>query len=115
LSLLRGSAGCAAFPNVGPSGGSLLGLNVIVSSAAQVDSGTNRIALLSPAEIYWTGEGMVQLRVSQAAALEMTDPVTGDPAELVSMWQTNSTAVRAIHEAAWYARPNSQAFVTVPY
>jgi hypothetical protein len=90
-------------------------LDLIVSSAAQVDSGTNRIALLSPAEIYWTGEGRVQLSVSQAAALEMTDPATGGPAELVSMYQTDSVAIRALHEAAWFARPNSQAFVTVPY
>ena len=74
LSLLRGSGGAPGFPSIGPGGGALLQLPVLVTEAcADMDSpSTNVVGLLSPAEICWANQGRVTLMTSNAASLQMT-------------------------------------------
>lgn len=118
LSLLRGSGGATAYPDIGPQGGTLLGLPVLITSAMQQvgSPATHAIGLLSPSEIFWADEGVVQLTTSIQAALEMDDAPTGNAATgtaasgVVSMWQSNAVAARAIRESSWYARAGSGAF-----
>jgi hypothetical protein len=117
FSLFRGSGGAAAFPDIGPSGGELLGLQVLISSAAETsDSPTaNVVAAISPSSVFYSDEGRVVLSISNAASLEMTDTPTGSASEHVSLWQTNSTATRAVKESAWYARSGAAAYYTCDY
>ena len=67
LGTLRGTGGAAAYPERwAESGGRLLGLQVLISSAAEdADSPSSQIiALLSPSEILWADEGRVTLMTS---------------------------------------------------
>lgn len=51
LSLKRGSGGSAAYPTIGPQGGTLLGLPVLVTPAME-QGGTRYIGLVAPAKSY---------------------------------------------------------------
>lgn len=112
LSLLRGSGGCAAYEDITPQGGLLLGLPVLITSAAQqVGSPPTRIiGLLSPSEIFWADESKAVLSTSNQAALKMDDAATAAAGNTVSMWQANATATKAVLESAWYARAGSGAY-----
>ena len=117
LGLLRGTGGAPAFPNVGPAGGELLGLQVLISSAAEdADSPSSKIiALLSPSEILWADEGRVILTTSSNASLQMSDSPAAGATNTVSLWQSNCTATKAIRESAWYARAGAAAYFRVAY
>lgn len=122
LSLLRGSGGAAAYPNITPQGGFLLGLPVLVTTACQsIGSPTTKIVgLLSPSEIFWADEGRVILSTSNQASIEQSDVPTGNAdagtaqsVNITSMWQSNSVATKAIRESSWYARAGSGAYFNV--
>lgn len=117
LSLLRGSGGVNAYPAITPQGGELLGLPVLITSAAQqVGSPPTRIiGLLSPSEIFWADESRVILSTSNEAALKMDDAATAAAGNLVSLWQANATATKAVLESAWYARAGSGAYFVAGY
>ena len=117
LGLLRGSSGCAAFPDLGPQGGTLLRLPVLVTSACELGDSppANIIGLLSPSDIFWADEGKVILTTSTSASLKMDDDPDMSAANSVSMFQTDSVATKALRESAWYARPGSGAFFTCAY
>lgn len=117
LGLLRGTGGAAAFPNIGPSGGSLLGLQVLVSTAAEDgDSPSSKIiALLSPSEIFWADQGSVILSTSSNASLQMSDTPSNLATSTVSLWQSNAVATKALRESAWYARSGAAAFMRTTY
>jgi HK97 family phage major capsid protein len=113
----------AAFPGIGPQGGTLLGLPVLVTDAmAQVGSPASRaIGLVAPGQVFWAS-GNVEITLSSQAALEMADDASGNSAtgtagttSLVSMYQANSVAARAIRESAWYAKSGSTAWLTTSY
>jgi HK97 family phage major capsid protein len=112
LSLLRGSGGALAYPDITPQGGKLMGLPVLITSACQQIGSppTRLIGLLSPSEIFWADEGRVVLSASNDAALKMDDAATSGAGNLVSMWQTDATALKAVRESSWYARSGSGAY-----
>jgi hypothetical protein len=122
LAFLRGTGGARAYPDIAPEGGQLLNMPVLISKAcALVGSPVSRmIALLAPGEIVYADEGAVALTTSNAAALEMVDTPTGDslaptPGEVVSLFQTASTALKGLRESAWFARSGSGAYYTCGY
>lgn len=122
LSLVRGTGGAAAYPNITPQGGTLIGMPVIVTAACAVAGSppTRVIGLISPSEIFWADEGGVTLSASAEALLEMSDTPSGNsltPAAttLVSMFQAGATALRAVRESAWYARAGSGAYFVAGY
>lgn len=103
------------FPNINLAGGSLLGVPVIVSN--HVAAG-NFILTFAP-EIYLSDDGMVTVDASNQATIEMnTTPenavsdLAGSPApapiesgaSFVSMFQTNSVALRAERYMNWSKR-----------
>lgn len=122
LSLVRGTGGAAAYPDITPQGGELLGLPVLITSACAVAGSppTRVIGLISPSEIFWADEGRVALSASTEAMLEMDGAPSGSsltptPTTVVSMFQESATALRAVRESAWYARAGSGAYFVAGY
>lgn len=115
LGLKRGSGGNAAYPLVGPNGGQLLGLPVLVTPAM-----AGYIGLLAPSQVLWADEGVVQLTASTEAAIEQTDAPTGDaleptPAQLISLYQDECIGLRGVRFCNWWPRPGAAAYFSVTY
>lgn len=112
LSLMVNSNGDAAFPEIDPvTGGRFLKLPVIVSESVTdiADSGGQTITLVNAADIYHASENGVQAMVSTEGSIEMADDpanssATPASAQLVSLFQTDSVAVRVIMEENWARR-----------
>lgn len=114
LASLRGTGDAPAFPGVSVTGGTLLGLPVLVSSGVPVTDDTaaeTQISLLIGSGIVVAGDGEIELRLSQQGAIEMDTDPTGDAgtptaasANMISMFQANCTAMMTIAHANWKAR-----------
>src|SRR5690625_2473792 len=105
LSLMQNPLGQAEFPGITMNGGTLFGLPVVVSQ--YVPDGT--VVLDNASDIYFADEGGVAVDMSREASLEMADNPSHDsdtpaPAELVSLWQTNSVGFRAERTLNWAPR-----------
>lgn len=106
LSLLTNPLGQREFPEMTMEGGRLLGRPVIVSN--YVPAG-NFILAFAP-ELYLSDDGQVTLDASREAAIEMLDgtlvqdATSGTGTSLVSMFQTNSVALRAERYINWSKR-----------
>lgn len=94
------------FPGVTVNGGTFLGLPVLASEHV-----TDYVTLVNASDIYLADDGGVDVAISTEASLEMMDNPTGDSgaatpvdAELVSMFQTNSVAIRAERTVNWARR-----------
>lgn len=97
LSLIANEVGNAAFPGIGPTGGTLAGLPVFVSSYVPTESDGPVVMLMKGDEIFLGDEGGVQVKMSDQASLVMDNAPSGNSttptaAQVVSMWQTNSVA-----------------------
>lgn len=116
LSLMQNPLGQAEFPGISMNGGTLFGLPVIVSEYVPVVTGSTDpaddgayVVLVNASDIYFADDGDVAVDLSREASLEMADnPAhnsgTPTPAQLVSMFQTNSVAFRAERTLNWMAR-----------
>lgn len=114
LSLSREALGTAAFPGMTPTGGTLDGVPVRVSQylANNGGSGGAPFILVDEAEVFLADDGSVTLDASEQASIEMSDTPAGSSnpsvaassVNLVSMWQTNSIALRAERFIWWGAR-----------
>ena len=106
----RRSGTAFAFPDVGPRGGSILGIPVLTSRAAAV----GQVALVDPTGIVVADDG-IELQVADQAALHMVDNPEDESAEsvLVSLWQNNLTALRSEVFTNWQVqRPGAVAVIT---
>jgi HK97 family phage major capsid protein/HK97 family phage prohead protease len=120
LSLMRNALGQREFPDINMIGGTLEGLPVITSQ--HVPAGV--VALVNASDIYLSDDGGVAIDMSREASLEMSsDPTNAasdhasppQPAEamMVSMFQTNSVAIRAERVINWRRRrPAAVAYLT---
>ncbi len=103
------------FPGVSLQGGTFFDLPVIVSNYVG-----DYLALVNAEDIHYGDEGGIDIAMSTEASLEMDSAPTGDsdtptPAELVSMFQTNSVAFRAERTINWSRRrPSAVAWVDAP-
>ena len=111
LSFLTDALGNPAFPGVTPTGGTYKGVPIRVSNylANNGGSGGAPFILVDEAEVYLADDGSVTVDASEQASIEMNDAPTsnaGTPtgASLVSMWQTNSIALRAERFIWWGLR-----------
>jgi HK97 family phage major capsid protein len=114
LAFSRDPLGTRAFPEMTPQGGSLDGVPVRVSQylANSGGSGGALLALIDEAEIYLADDGSVTVDASEQASIEMSDTPAGSSnptvaasgTNLVSMWQTNSIALRAERFIWWGKR-----------
>jgi HK97 family phage major capsid protein len=111
LAWLRDPLGNRAFPGVTMTGGDLGGVPVRVSNYL-AEGGDHPLILVDEAEIYVADDGSVNLDTSTEASIEMSDTPAGSSSPtvaasgtmLVSMFQTNSLAIRAERPIWWGAR-----------
>lgn len=110
LGRMQNALGQNTFPGISMRGGTLLGTPVIVSN--YVPEGV--VALVNAGDIYLADDGQVSVDASREASILMDtapaasmDSVTPNAAELVSMYQTNSVAVRAERYVNWARRRDS--------
>lgn len=103
LSLMRTALGNYAYPNLTMTGGTFMGLPVIVSDYAVVSgSPTSHIVILAnAADIYLADDGQVTVDASTEASLEMSDDPENESGTVVSMFQANMVALRAERYINW--------------
>jgi HK97 family phage prohead protease/HK97 family phage major capsid protein len=107
LSLMQNSLGQDSFKGMSVSGGTLAGLPVITSQYAGTSGYGNIVICASAGNIALADDGNVSVDASREASIEMVDSSSQDAgasstgASLVSMFQTNSIAIRAEREINW--------------
>ena len=115
LSLLRNPLGATEFPGVTMAGGSIDGVPMIVSNYVPSDSSGSLFILAFASEIYLADDGVVTIDLSKEATIFLDDDAanaTPTAAQLVSMFQTNQTAIRAERWCRWQKRrPQAVAFL----
>lgn len=104
ISKRKNALGQKEYPDMTMFGGTFEGLPAIVSQYVG-----NQLILMNAPDIYLADEGGVAVDMSTEASLEMESEPTGDsvtptPVEMVSMWQTNSVAIRAERWINWKRR-----------
>lgn len=109
LSLMRNTLGQKEFPDITMLGGSFEGLPVIVSEYVAADSNGGFVILANASDIYLADDGGITIDASREASLQMLDNPTnnssaGTPTTMVSMFQTNSVAIRAERYINWKKR-----------
>lgn len=96
---IRDAAGGFMFLDIGPRGGSLIGIPVITSRSSPQNSNGGQIALIDPTGIAYGGEG-ITVNAYEHATLAMSDTPESDP-EMVSLWQTNTIAFKSEMFSNW--------------
>lgn len=101
LAMMMNPLGQPEFGSMSMSGGTLQGMPVIAS-----DYVGSIVVLLNASDVFLADEGGIEIDASREASLEMStapahDSVTPTAAQVVSMWQTNSVAIRAERTINW--------------
>jgi HK97 family phage major capsid protein/HK97 family phage prohead protease len=110
LSIMVNSLGQPEFPGLTSNGGSLNGIPVITSQYAANSSGAgNLVIAVAASELFLADDGQVRVDASREASLQMLDNPTNNSATatattMVSMYQTNSIALRAERFINWAKR-----------
>jgi HK97 family phage major capsid protein len=114
LAFMRDPLGNRAFEGMTPQGGTLDGVPVRVSQyiANNGGSGGAPFILVDEAEVYLADDGSVTVDASEQASIEMSDTPAGSSnptvaassVNMVSMWQTDSLALRAERFIWWGPR-----------
>jgi HK97 family phage major capsid protein len=112
ISMMQNALGQPEFATMTPNGGTFLGYPAIVSQTALMTdspSGGNLLIFLIPSEVMLADDGGVDIEVSGEASIQMSDTpnndaTTGTGQSLVSMFQTDSVAIRAIRHVNWGKR-----------
>jgi hypothetical protein len=104
LAALTYPTGAPAFPGLGTGGGVILGAPLVASDWA----GPQLVAVAT--DYLLAAEGGFEVETSREGTLEMDDAPVGDvgapagPPTAVSLFQTNTTALKAVREANWGMR-----------
>ena len=112
VSLMYNTLGQRDFPDMTMTGGSFVGIPVIPTEYATADSNGDDVVLINAPDIWMADDGEVTVDASREASLQMQDNPTIDAANggapvaasLVSMFQTNSVAIRAERYVNWAKR-----------
>lgn len=125
LAALRGSGGGPCFPGMGALGGTLLGIRAITSGAVSRTGSPQEtfITLIDPSRVWLCDEGRLEIATTDRGAVEMADDpsnnsATGVGSSMVSLFQTESIAVKAVKYVNWRAVTAASAAATltrVPY
>jgi len=116
LSLMRNALGQREFPDITMMGGMLEGLPVITSEYQHSDSDGDNAVLVNASDVWLADDGQVMLDASRETSLQMNDVPTEDASQgtgatMVSMFQTNSVALRAERWINWQKRRPSAVVV----
>ncbi len=110
LSLLRNALDQYEFPTLSRTGGTIYGMPVVVGDNVNA----NYLVMLKPSDIYRIGMGTMEVSMSQQATIEMnddpaadTDTPTAPTGKTVSMFQTESTAVKVVQSMNFARRRES--------
>lgn len=110
LATLRDSAGARLFPDVSLAGGTLLGVPVLISSAAAA-----KLVYLDGSQIFFNDSGGVEVESARNATLQLSDAPVDGAQNLVSLFQTGSTALRFIQVVSWrLAVADAVGFINLP-
>jgi HK97 family phage major capsid protein len=118
LSLMMTTNGVKQYPGISIKGGEWMGLPVIVSPNAVIAGSPqfgNMIVLLIQNEILVADDGGVDIQISNETALEMLDNPTNlstggtTATAMVSMFQTQSWAIKAVRYVNWTKRRTAAA------
>ena len=118
ISLLQTSLGQPQFAGVTMRGGALDGVPIIVSNNVPTPTAGSIIVLAFASEIWLADDGQVSLAASTEASLEMNSAPTSNATtptavQMVSMFQTDSVALRAERYINWAKRrTQAVAYVT---
>lgn len=109
LGMMSNALGQPSFPGITMNGGIFFGLPVIVSEYV-----TSTTIILAAANEIYLAEDAVMISASKEASIEMSDAPTGSSGtptatSLVSLWQTNSTALRVEQYTNWAKRRSAAA------
>lgn len=115
ISMILSTTGSQLYPGLTMAGGTLQGIPVVTSMSAQLtaspSAGEGGMIILAVAnEIMLADDGQVTIDASREAALEMLDNPTNTstggttPTSMVSMFQTNSVAIKAVRFINWAKR-----------
>jgi HK97 family phage prohead protease len=116
LAMMTNPLGQPEFGSMSMTGGSLNGMPVIASD--YITKAMNIVVLVNASDIFVADDGDIQIDASREASLEMSDAPTGDSitptgVSLVSMFQTNTVAIRAERVINWMrGRSQSVAYLT---
>lgn len=114
LSMMQNALGQAEFPGLSMMGGTLNGIPVVVSEYMDNTAGSagSLLILANARDIWLADDGQVNIDASREASLQMMDNPTNSSATpthttMVSMFQTNSVAIRAERFVNWAKRRTS--------
>lgn len=109
LATLRDAGGARVFPDVSLNGGALLGVPVLVSPGAAA-----KLVYLDGSALFFNDAG-VTIEAARYATLQMTDAPVDGAQNLVSLFQTDTTAVRAVQVVTWQlAAADAVGFIELP-
>lgn len=116
LSLMRNALGNKEFPGITMNGGELEGVPVLVSDYVPVDSTGGLFILVNASDVYFSDDGQATVDYSNQASIQMLDNPTnasdtGTATTMVSMFQTDSTAIRAHRFVNWSRRRSTAVYV----
>lgn len=118
LSMVQNPLGQSEFPGLTMMGGTLGGVPVIVSEYLAGDSDGGIVILANARDIWLADDGGFTIDASREASLQMLDnptnnSATGTPTTMVSMFQTNSVAMRVERYINWAKRrPSAVQYLT---
>lgn len=118
LAGMKNPLGNNEFPNLTVNGGSIDGIPVVISNYVPRGADGSLFILAFASEIYLADDGIVTIDVSREASILMDttpnmDSGTPTAAQLVSMFQTNSLAIRAERYVNWKKRrPQAVAYLS---
>lgn len=112
IGMINTSLGTREFPDINMNGGSLFGLPVIVSQAAYVSGSPDYghlIVLVKPSDIFIGDEGGIEVDARDDVSIQMDDAPTNNvttptATSLISMWQTESVAIKVVRYINWKRR-----------
>jgi HK97 family phage prohead protease len=117
LAMMTNPLGQSEFPSMSMTGGTLSGMPVIASD--YITKAMNIVVLVNASDIFVADDGEIAIDASREASLEMSDAPahnSGTPTgatSLVSMFQTNTVAIRAERIINWMrGRTQSVAYLT---
>lgn len=110
LSLMVTSLGNPQFPGMTPTGGTLMGRPVFTSQVANTSGSPNwdeMLILLQPGEVFLADDGTANVEASDQVSIHMDDATTmkstatSTNTSVVSMFQTESIAIKAVRHVNW--------------
>lgn len=112
IGMINTSLGTREFPDINMNGGSLFGLPVITSQSAYVSGSPDYghlIVLIKPSDIFLADEGGIEVDARDDVSIQMDDAPTNNTTtptatSVVSMWQTESVAIKVVRYVNWKRR-----------